>query len=111
MRNPIEELSPRSFCERWPQATRDQVQLLDVRETAELELASLPLALHIPMLQLPMRLQELDPQLPIVVMCHTGRRSGQVAAFLLANGFEQVYNLAGGIEAWSTDVDPALPRY
>lgn len=111
MQSTIEELSPRSFCERWPEARRDDVQLLDVRDMAELELASLPRALHIPMSQIPTRLQELDPQLPIVVMCHTGRRSGQVAAFLLANGFEQVYNLAGGIEAWSTDVDPALPRY
>ncbi|HSG63749.1 MAG TPA: rhodanese-like domain-containing protein [Gammaproteobacteria bacterium] len=107
----IEELSPRSFCQLWPESTRAQVQLLDVREPAELAIATLPNATHIPMLQVPLRLDELDPQRPIVVLCHSGGRSRQVAAFLLANGFERVYNLAGGIDAWSTDIDPSVPRY
>jgi len=107
----IEELSPRSFCELWPEDERAQVQLIDVREPAELAIATLTDAVHIPMLQIPRRLGELDPQRPVVVMCHSGGRSRQVAAFLLANGFERVYNLAGGIDAWSTDVDPAVPRY
>lgn len=107
----VEELSPRAFCELWPQAQQDRVQLLDVREPQELAIASLARARHIVMRQIPSRLDELDPTLPVVVMCHTGRRSRQVAGFLLANGFEQVYNLTGGIDAWSTEIDPGLPRY
>jgi len=63
------------------------------------------------MREIPGRLPELDRDRPIVVMCHSGVRSRHVAAFLLANGFEQVFNLDGGIDAWSTDVDPELPRY
>jgi rhodanese-related sulfurtransferase len=107
----VEELSPRAFCERWPEEHPDRVQLLDVREPEELALVSLPRAAHIPMMELPARLNELDPTRPVVVMCHSGQRSRHVAAFLLANGFEQVYNLSGGIDAWSAEIDPGLPRY
>ena len=105
------ELSPRAFLERWPEERRGEVQLLDVREPQELALASLPRATHISMQQIPVRLDELDAKRPIVVMCHSGQRSRHVAAFLLANGFEQVYNLSGGIDAWSSEIDPGLPRY
>ena len=107
----LDEISPTTFRERWPVERRDEVQLLDVREPVEIAIASLPDALHIPMREIPSRLAEIDPQRPIVVMCHVGGRSRQVAAFLLANGFEQVYNLAGGIDAWTTEIDPDLPRY
>jgi len=107
----VEELSPRAFLERWPEERRDEVQLLDVRETQELALASLPRAAHISMQQIPARLDELDATRPIVVMCHSGQRSRYVAAFLLANRFEQVFNLTGGIDAWSTQIDPSVPRY
>ena len=48
---------------------------------------------------------------PIACICHHGARSAQVVAFLLQQGFDDVYNLAGGIDAWSTQVDPAVPRY
>ena len=106
-----EEISPTTFRERWPDEHRDQVQLLDVREPVELSIASLPDAVHIPMLEIPQRLAEIDRQRPIVVMCHAGLRSRQVAGFLLANGFEQVLNLAGGIDAWSAEIDAELPRY
>jgi rhodanese-related sulfurtransferase len=107
----VEELAPRSFCELWPEERRDRVQLLDVREPPELALVSLPRSVNIPMQQVPARLGELDPSRPVVVICHTGQRSRRVAAFLMANGFERVYNLTGGIDAWSTDLDPELPRY
>lgn len=100
----VEELSPSSFIERWPAEQRGEVQLLDVREHDELAHASLPGTVHIPMQEVPARLVELDPRRPIVVMCHSGYRSRNVAAFLLANGFEQVYNLAGGIRAWSIEL-------
>jgi rhodanese-related sulfurtransferase len=60
--------------------------------------------------QIPDRLGELNSALTYVVMCHHGRRSQQVAAYLGARGY-QVANLAGGIDAWAAEVDPRLPRY
>lgn len=89
--------------------------LLDVREPWEIALASIRVpeapTLCIPMQQIPARLGELDPARPIVCVCHHGMRSAQVAAFLLRHGFDDVINLAGGIDAWSAQVDPAVPRY
>lgn len=85
--------------------------VLDVREPWELALASLDATLNIPMGQVPDRLEELDPLQPTVVMCHHGNRSRQVAIFLTHKGFTRVINLAGGIDAWSVEVDPTVPRY
>jgi len=85
--------------------------LLDVREPWELSLASLPGVLNIPMAQIPDRLDELCRDQDVVVICHHGSRSLQVAAFLKQNGFDCVINLAGGIDAWSREVDPAVPIY
>ena len=92
-----------------------QPVLLDVREPWEIALAAIQVpqapTLCIPMQQIPARLAELDPQRPIVCVCHHGMRSAQVAAFLLRHGFDEVHNLSGGIDAWSARVDPAVPRY
>lgn len=89
--------------------------LLDVREPWEAQLASIRIAgvadKLLPMGQVPERLDELDPQQPVIVYCHHGMRSMQVVAFLQRQGFETVYNLAGGIEAWSLEADPSVPRY
>jgi len=92
-----------------------QVLLLDVREPWEFELAAIRLpgatTLNLPMGQIPQRLAELDPAQPMLCICHHGMRSAQVVAFLARAGFESVYNLAGGIDAWSTQVDTGVPRY
>ncbi|MBW8831093.1 MAG: sulfurtransferase [Burkholderiales bacterium] len=92
-----------------------QALLLDVREPWEVELASISLpgvaAKHIPMGSIPDRLDDLEPSQSIVCICHHGVRSLQVVAFLERHGFESVYNLAGGIDAWSVEVDPTVPRY
>jgi len=88
-----------------------QPLVLDIREPWELALASLPMTLNIPMGQLPERLNELDRERPIVVMCHHGNRSRQVVIFLEQSGFPRVINLSGGISAWSDVVDPAIPQY
>lgn len=85
--------------------------LLDVREAWEVATAALPGASHIPMSVLPDRLAELDPTRPTVVLCHHGLRSARVGTWLELNGFAAVFNLAGGIDAWSRDHDPAVPRY
>jgi rhodanese-related sulfurtransferase len=89
--------------------------LLDVREPWEVALARIELpgvaARHVPMHELPQRLHELDPEQPVVCICHHGARSAQVVAFLERQGHGHAYNLDGGIDAWSALVDPAVPRY
>jgi rhodanese-related sulfurtransferase len=108
----VPELSPTEFVARWPDyASGGDVVLLDVREHDELAIAAVQDALHIPMREVPARLAELDPAKPLVVMCHSGGRSRRVAEFLLGNGFSNVFNLKGGIDAWSTEIDPLVPRY
>ncbi|HPW85328.1 MAG TPA: rhodanese-like domain-containing protein [Rhodoferax sp.] len=89
--------------------------VLDVREPHELQMASIQAdgftLLTIPMGVIPPRLNELDPQQPIACLCHHGGRSMQVASFLKGRGFAHVANIAGGINAWSAEVDPTVPRY
>ena len=60
---------------------------------------------------LPARAQELDPDTETVVICHHGARSFQVALFLERNGFSNLYNLQGGVNAWADQVEPTMPRY
>ena len=85
--------------------------VLDVREPWELGRAALPDVLHIPMREIPARLAEIDTTRDIAVLCHHGNRSNHVARFLDAQGFKNVYNVMGGIEAWARDVDPQVGRY
>ena len=89
---------------------RPQPLLLDVREAWEVQTASLPNVTHIPMQQIPARVAELDGAREIVAICHHGARSMQVALFLERQGLT-VHNLAGGIDAWSREVDVNIPRY
>ena len=85
--------------------------LLDVREPWELELCAVAGAVAIQMNQVPDRLAELDPALPVVVMCHHGGRSLRVAHFLAQRGYQQVANLTGGIDAWREQIDPSMRPY
>ncbi|MHB8454388.1 MAG: rhodanese-like domain-containing protein [Acidiferrobacterales bacterium] len=85
--------------------------LLDVRESWEVRLCALDGAIHIPMGQIPARCDELDPACDIVVICHHGVRSYQVAHFLDHQGFGNVYNLSGGINAWAHEIDQAMRKY
>lgn len=89
----------------------ERIFILDVREPEEVAVAAFPRAMHIPLGDIPSRLSELDPDRETVVVCHHGIRSAQVAAYLARMGFEQVYNLVGGIDAWSANVAPDVPRY
>jgi len=98
------------------QATRGEpLVLLDVREPWEVAVAAIDLpgatTRLMPMRDVPSRLGELDPAQPVVCFCHHGARSAQVVAFLERAGFASPYNLAGGIDAWSRDVDPGVARY
>lgn len=85
--------------------------LLDVREADELATVSVRGARWIPMREIPQRLSELDRNAPIAVMCHHGGRSERVAGFLIAQGFKDVANVDGGIDAYARRVDTSLARY
>jgi rhodanese-related sulfurtransferase len=89
--------------------------VLDVREPWELQTASVNAEgfelVAIPMNDIPARLGELDAARPVACLCHHGTRSQRVASFLSQRGFAQVANVAGGIEAWSCERDPTVPRY
>ena len=96
-----------------PEGARPLV--LDVREAWELQTASVTPAgfelVAIPMGEIPARLAELDPARPVACLCHHGMRSLRVARFLDQQGFEQVANITGGIDAWSAELAPSVPRY
>ena len=104
------EISAQAFLQQ-----RDQPGaplLLDVREPWEFQTAALPNALLMPMGEVTSRAhQELDPDQPIVVLCHHGSRSLSVTMWLRQQGFENAQSLAGGIDAWSRTIDPTVPRY
>jgi rhodanese-related sulfurtransferase len=85
--------------------------LLDVREPWELAKAKLEGAKHIPMGEIPARVQELDPDDYIIVMCHHGMRSLSVTNWLRQQGFETVQSMRGGIDGWARTVDPKVPLY
>lgn len=89
----------------------EAIQLLDVREDWEYEIAHLPASTHLPMQRVPAELDRLDPRRTTVCICHHGMRSQQVAVFLSHRGFDRVMNLAGGIDAWSRQVDPSCTAY
>jgi rhodanese-related sulfurtransferase len=109
----MQQLYPAQIAE-WASQQAQRPVLLDVREGWELQTASAkPEALdllHMPMQTVPARLDELDKTRPIACLCHHGGRSMQVASFLIQHGFE-VVNVAGGIHAWSAQVDPSIPVY
>ena len=85
--------------------------LLDVRQPEEVRLASVAGAVVIQMMEIPNRLAELDRTKDILVMCHHGMRSQQVADFLARSGYTKVASVIGGIDAWATTVDPTISRY
>jgi rhodanese-related sulfurtransferase len=104
------ELSPREFLDR--RESGEEMTLLDVREDWEVALAPVPTdTVHVPMGELSDRIGELDPNKATVVICRSGGRSAQVADFLERQGFSKVFNLSGGILAWSRVIDPSIPQY
>ncbi len=85
--------------------------LLDVREPWEWQLAHIEGARLLPMGQVPASIEQIDRTRPTVVICHHGMRSLQVIAFLQRQGFDNLHNLQGGIDAWSREVDPGVALY
>ncbi|HJW02171.1 MAG TPA: rhodanese-like domain-containing protein [Azospira sp.] len=107
----MQQISARSLADWLADSQRPQPLLLDVREPWEVALCAIPGATPMPMASVPLRLGELPEDRDIVVICHHGGRSMQVAMFLNSRGFEAVHNLTGGVHAWAHDVDPAMPKY
>ena len=113
----LAQVRPAQF-DQWLEQCRAQgvtPLVLDVREPWERATASVTPEdfelVCIPMQDIPARQQELDPERPIACLCHHGMRSMHVGMFLLNQGFEQVTNITGGIDAWSRERDPAVPLY
>src|ERR1039457_3312904 len=91
---------------------KNKPRFIDVREPWEFATARIDGSVAMPMGEVPSRAnQELDPEEHLVVLCHHGMRSMNVAVWLRNQGFEQVQSLRGGIDAWSVEVDPAVGRY
>lgn len=109
----ISQINPTDLSQ-WLQSQTSPI-VLDVREPGEWQAASVQAEgftlVKLSMNDIPARLAELDPLAPIACLCHHGARSQRVAQFLVQNGFENVVNIAGGIDAWSLQRDAGVPRY
>lgn len=91
--------------------TNPEVAFLDVREDSELAICRIEGALHIPMGEIPERADSIPKDQDIIVFCHHGMRSANVQQYLEVKGFKNLTNLAGGIHAWSLEVDSSVPKY
>ena len=90
----------------------EDIQILDVREPQEVAIAKSPNSIHIPLGQVVNRISEIDPSRETVVHCKMGGRSARAIMALKQSGFSgNLFNLKGGITAWSNEVDPTVPKY
>jgi adenylyltransferase/sulfurtransferase len=105
----VPEISPIELAQRLRRG--DDLELIDVREVAEWQVARIDQARLVPLGTLPSAYASLDPERDVVVHCKSGGRSAQAVRQLRAAGFRRVWNLAGGIQRWSTEIDPTVPRY
>lgn len=107
----IDPITPAELKAWLEDESRESPVIIDVRENWEHALAQIPGSVHIPMQTIPARVGDLDSGASHVLLCHHGMRSHQVAQFLAREGFDRLHNLSGGIDAWASEVDPAVPRY
>ncbi len=103
------EITPRELAQ-WLAEGRP-VRVIDIREPHELAISRIPAAENVPYNRLLASFESWDRETPIVLVCRTGNRSGQAARVLREAGFQQVWNLRGGINAWAREVDPSQPEY
>ena len=106
---PIAEITPAEL----QQLLSDEIPptLIDVREEIEAAICTIEGSILIPMNTLPQRLQEIPRGRPVALYCHHGMRSLDVAVWLRGQGVERAKSLAGGIDRWSAEIDPSVPRY
>lgn len=105
------QITPQSLQQWLTDTARKPPLLLDVREPWEYQNCHIDGSVLAPMNTIPARVQELDRETDTVVICHHGARSYQVGMFLERNGFSNLYNLQGGVNAWADQVEPTMPRY
>lgn len=102
---------PVNEAKRLRDAAPHETVLIDVREPYELDICRVPGAQHIPMRQIPEKLDALPRDKHLLILCHAGGRSRRVTEFLRARGFNAVTNIAGGIDAWAQEIEPGMRRY
>jgi rhodanese-related sulfurtransferase len=109
---PVREVSPHELSRAMEGPESERPLILDVRNPDEVRIASIRGSLHVPLTELPARLDDVRElaERPVVVLCHHGVRSYHAAAFLDSVGIPAA-SLRGGIEAWAAEVDPRMPRY
>jgi len=105
------QITPQNLQQWLADEGRKPPVLLDVREPWEYQTCHIDGSVLAPMSTIPARVQELDRETDTVVICHHGARSYQVGVFLERNGFSNLYNLQGGVNAWADQVEPTMPRY
>ena len=88
-----------------------KIQILDIREDSERDLASLKGTIHIKLNEIAQRYHEIDKNKNVFVMCHTGTRSQTVVKWLKSQGYEHSVNVLGGIDAWAALIDRSIRRY
>ncbi|HUT40228.1 MAG TPA: rhodanese-like domain-containing protein [Gammaproteobacteria bacterium] len=106
----MREMTP-DECKAYLESAPTRPLLLDVREPWEYNIVHLEDSVLMPMRQVPVEADSLDAEREIIVICHHGIRSRQVALFLKARGFSNVINLSGGMDAWARHTDTSLPTY
>jgi rhodanese-related sulfurtransferase len=106
----MQSLTPEQLKERLEQTGSTPI-LIDVREGWEYEICHIDGSRHLPMSEIVANMDSLDKDAETVVICHHGIRSQQVAQYLHSQGFMNIYNLDGGIEAWAESVDPDMDKY
>jgi len=102
-------MSPKDFNQRLQNG--ETWCILDVRENEELQICQLPNVLHIPLQSIPKQLDKISRNTPTIIVCHLGDRSQVAVHYLMQKGYENIYNLDGGMEYWSLTVDVDMPRY
>jgi rhodanese-related sulfurtransferase len=109
---PVREVSAHELARALQGPESERPLILDVRDQGEVRVASIPGSLHVPLHELPGRLDDVREAAdrPLVVLCHHGVRSYHAAAFLDSVGIPAA-SLRGGIEGWALEVDPRMPRY
>jgi len=103
------EITPQEVKQRLDRG--EKLLVVDVREPWEYAHCHIENALHIPMGSIPANLQSLDTDEDVICYCHHGMRSLDVANWLRSQGIVSAKSMAGGIERWSAEVDPKVPRY
>ena len=88
-----------------------KIVLVDVREHSELAICKIAEAIHIPLGEIPRRIELLPPNVPLIIYCHHGMRSRSVVDYLRSIGFDNVLNMTGGIHCWSKEINPKMQKY